>query len=225
MKCPHCDTAINLDTEESGTWLTDDFKETKMGYDVAFGHCPECDELIVSLRRGIAKQAKGYDYYELDDVTSEEIIYPKFTNRKVETEVPERYKRDFIEACSVLTLSAKASAALSRRILQDVLIEKFSIKHRSLDKQIEEFITRTDVPSYLSQAVDAIRSIGNFAAHPLKDTNTGEIIEVEPGEAEWLLDVLEILFDFTFVQPKRLEEKKEALNKKLKSAGKPEMKG
>jgi hypothetical protein len=81
-----------------------------------------------------------------------------------------------------------------------------------------------DVPSYLAQAIDAVRNIGNFAAHPLKDTNTGEIIEVESGEAEWLLEVLEALFDFAFIQPIRLEQKKSALNQKLESIGKPPMK-
>ena len=76
----------------------------------------------------------------------------------------------------------------------------------------------------MSSAIDAVRNIGNFAAHPIKDTNTGEIVEVEPGEAEWLLDVLEGLFDFYFVQPAELRRKREALNEKLEAAGKPPMK-
>lgn len=49
-------------------------------------------------------------------------------------------------------------------------------------------------------------------------------MEVEPGEAEWTLDVLESLFDFYFVQPERLKMKKKALDKKLKDSGKPKMK-
>ena len=68
------------------------------------------------------------------------------------------------------------------------------------------------------------RNIGNFAAHPIKSTNSGEIVEVELGEAEWTLDVLEGLFDFYFVQPAQIQAKKEALNKKLAEAGKPPLK-
>lgn len=49
-------------------------------------------------------------------------------------------------------------------------------------------------------------------------------MEVEPGEAEWLLDVLEGLFDFYFVQPANAQRKRDALNEKLKAAGKPGMK-
>jgi hypothetical protein len=72
--------------------------------------------------------------------------------------------------------------------------------------------------------VDAVRNVGNFAAHPLKETQTGAILDVEPGEAEWLLDVLEGLFDFAFVQPAKAREARERLNEKLQTAGKPAMK-
>jgi hypothetical protein len=74
------------------------------------------------------------------------------------------------------------------------------------------------------ESIDAVRNIGNFAAHPQKSTATGEILEVEFGESEWLLDVLESLFDFYFVQPSILKAKRDALNKKLNDAGKPPMK-
>lgn len=80
------------------------------------------------------------------------------------------------------------------------------------------------MPSHLVEAIDAIRNIGNFATHPIKSQKTGEIVPVEPGEAEWNLDVLESLFDFYFVQPEVIKRKRKALNEKLKSAGKKGMK-
>ncbi len=172
----------------------------------------------------INSRDSDYTYGSLSEIHSEEFLYPKFTTRSMEPEVPERYRRDFAEACSVLSLSPKASAALSRRLLQDIIRQDFKITHPNLAQEIEAFINLKDVPSYLAQAVDAVRNIGNFAAHPLKDTNTGEVVEVEMGEAEWLLDVLEALFDFAFVQPKRLAERKRNLNEKLKAVGKPPMK-
>ncbi len=51
------------------------------------------------------------------------------------------------------------------------------------------------LPGYIQKNLDIVREIGNFTAHPLKDTNSGEIIEVEYGEAEWNLEVIEQLFD------------------------------
>jgi hypothetical protein len=123
-----------------------------------------------------------------------------------------------------LSASPKASAALSRRLLQKTLRAEYGIPPQDLAKEIEVFIRRSDIPSHLSQVVDAIRNIGNFATHPLKYTNTNEIVEVEPGEAEWLLDVLDELFHVTFVQPKRIQTRKDELNKKLTALGKPRLK-
>jgi len=80
------------------------------------------------------------------------------------------------------------------------------------------------LPSHLAQPLDAIRAVGNFAAHPIKSTNTGEIIEVEPGEADLLLDVLEGLLDFYYAQPARMAERLAGVNKKLTDAGKPPLK-
>jgi hypothetical protein len=68
-----------------------------------------------------------------------------------------------------------------------------------------------------------VRVIGNFAAHQIKSKVTGQIVDVEPHEAEWNLDVLELLFDFYFVQPAVAAKRKAELNKKLKDAGKPEL--
>ncbi len=125
----------------------------------------------------------------------------------------------------MLEVSAKASAALSRRLLQRIMEDELKIKGSSLADEIEAFVSRAGVPSHLSTAVDAVRNIGNLAAHPVKNTRTGEVVEVEPGEAEWLVDVLESLFDFVFIQPKRLAARRTALNAKLAVAGKPPMKG
>jgi hypothetical protein len=90
--------------------------------------------------------------------------------------------------------------------------------------EIDELLSRKTLPSHIADAIDAIRQIGNFAAHPIKETQTGSIADVEAGEAEWTLEVLEALFDFYSVQPAILEAKKNALNKKLSDAGKPPMK-
>ncbi len=81
------------------------------------------------------------------------------------------------------------------------------------------------LPSHIADDLDAIRNVGNFGAHPQKSQHTGEILPVEPEEAEWNLDVLELMFDFCYVQPAKSAAKREALNKKLKEVGKKPMKG
>jgi hypothetical protein len=149
-------------------------------------------------------------------------LYPTSVTRKVAPEIPDPFRADFLEACAVLKDSPKASAAISRRCLQMILRDVAKVKHADLSREIDEALPT--LPSMLAESVDAIRNLGNFAAHPIKSSNTGEIIPVEPGEAEWLLDVLEGLFDFYFVQPAILKKKRDELNKKLADAKKPPMK-
>jgi hypothetical protein len=153
------------------------------------------------------------------------LVYPKAALRPpCPREVPTTLAEDYNEACLVLSDSPKASAALSRRCLQNMLREAAKVKPGNLADEIQEVIDSRNLPSSLVESIDAIQNIGNFAAHPMKSKKSGEILPVEPGEADWNLNVLESLFDFYFVQPELIRKKREALNKKLKDAGKPPMK-
>jgi hypothetical protein len=226
MICPHCNTGIRFEISGSSACYVDNL-HLNQGYDVAHGFCPECKDFIVVLRRGsIWTQYNGNDaYHEMGEVRSTEVLHPSNrTERVLPDEVPLNYRRDFSESALTLAISPRASAALSRRILQHIFHSEPQINANSLAAEIERFIHLPGVPSQLTEAIDAIRNIGNFAAHPLKDSQTGLVIDVEPGEAEWLLDVLEAMFDFVFVQPTRLRQRKAQLNAKLSAAGKPPMK-
>jgi Domain of unknown function (DUF4145) len=126
-----------------------------------------------------------------------------------------------LEACLVLPDSPKSAAALGRRCLQNLLRDFVKVGPGTLANEIQQVLDSGKLPSDLHENIDIIRNIGNFAAHPMKSTQTGLILDVEPGEAEWTLDVLEELFDFYFVRPAVSLKKKEAFNKKLAEAGKP----
>jgi hypothetical protein len=153
------------------------------------------------------------------------MVWPKAMARApLFPDVRKEFAEDYGEACRVLADSPKASAALSRRCLQRLLRERAGTKSKDLADQIDEVLKAGSLPSHLASAIDSVRQIGNFAAHPIKSTNTGEIMDVEPGEAEWLLDTLEGLFDFYFVQPAILQRKRDALDTKLKEAGKSPLK-
>lgn len=135
--------------------------------------------------------------------------------------VPAEIANDYAQAAAVFGDSPMASAALSRRCLQHILRDKAGVKKADLAKEIDEVIAAKSLPSHLAEAIDAIRNIGNFAAHPMKSTSTGQVLPVEAGEAEWTLDVLDGLFDFYYIQPDILAKRRAALNAKLANAGKP----
>ena len=212
MKCPHCLVTIHAQWERTQLGRDEDF-----GWLIGRTLCPSCQKFIMNLSC-TPKNATG-------PVIKEFQVYPKGIARTpLSTVIPVTYAVDYKEACQVLPDSAKASAALSRRCLQNLLRNVANVKPSDLSKEIDEVLNSGKLPSQLAEAIDAIRNVGNFAAHPIKSTNSGAIVEVEVGEAEWLLDVLEGLFDFYFVQPDLLQKKKAALNKKLTEAGKPPMK-
>ena len=151
--------------------------------------------------------------------------YPRaYTRPAPPAEVPKGFSDDYNEAAAVLSVSPKSSAALSRRCLQHLLREKASVKPSDLAKEIDQVLAARLLPSHLADAIDAVRNIGNFAAHPVKSTSTGEVVPVEPGEADWTLDVLEGLFDFFFVQPAILAKRRADLNAKLADIKKPPLK-
>ena len=211
MKCPHCLHAIHIEWDSKLLGSDIDYN-----WYANWGICPNCEKSIITLTGH--KSVTGTSETEL-------LVYPKgFSRAPLSPVVPGIYSLDYQEACNVLQDSPKASAALSRRCLQNLIRDVGGIKPSSLSKEIDEVLGSNSLPPQLADAIDAIRNIGNFAAHPIKSNNSGVIVEVEAGEAEWLLDVLEGLFDYYFVQPDLLQKKKDALNIKLADAGKPPMK-
>lgn len=213
MKCPHCLNGIHSKKTEKA------FGQDESAYwGLLYEKCPECGRYIIELRRTVISGGIPVHLQEM-------LVYPKGVARApLSKEVTDQFADDYKEACLTLADSPKASAALSRRCLQALLREKACVKVGNLADEIREILDSKKLPSHLSEGLDAVRNIGNFAAHPTKSTHSGEIVDVEPGEAEWNLDVLEGLFDFYFVQPVLMKKRREALNKKLTDAGKPPMK-
>jgi hypothetical protein len=216
VKCPHCNHDIHAQIRFAR--LDNEFIQN---WSVSWQSCPNCQKIILWLNR----HSLGSRLHQgsVEEVVA---VYPRSTARApLPPEVPELFAKDYLEACAVIAESPKASAALSRRCLQNLIREKANVKKGNLSNEIQQVLDSKELPQYLATALDAVRNIGNFAAHTIKSTNSGEIIDVEHGEADWSLNLLESLFDFYFVQPIELKRKQDALNKKLQEAGKPPLKG
>lgn len=222
MKCPHCLVEFHAEAERMTIGAD---KEGMWGLEMYLCPNPDCGKRTVYLVLGKPVFSSG-KVVRFDSVQKRIMVRPKGSNRPpVPNDVPPVFAEDYVEACLVLSDSPKASAALSRRCLQNLLREKAKVKHGKLADEIEQVINSGTLPSHLVEVIDAVRNVGNFAAHPLKSQSTGEILPVEPVEAEWNLDVLESLFDFYFVQPALVAKKRAALDKKLGEAGQKPMKG
>lgn len=227
VKCPHC--LVEFHDKPISIYIG---KDADNYWAVVRRTCPSCQKMSLTLQNGsnipgTFSEKHMASFPGLMGKTKDSLVRPKGSSRPpCPVEVPKEFAGDYAEACLVLPDSAKSAAALGRRCLQNLLRDHVGIKVKSgnLADEIQAVIDSGKLPSDLSDQIDAIRNVGNFASHPMKSQHSGEILDVLPGEAEWTLDVLEELFDFYFVRPAQRQKKRDALDKKLKDAGKPAMK-
>ena len=199
MDCPHCGKAFHDSWQEVDVQYNG-FVDPNIRWKAKSTICPACKNSVFHLTKlkvvtNSVGSPPGLQFLE------EFRVYPINALRKpTPAETPSEIKEDYEEACGVLTISHKASAALSRRCLQ-VILRGQGYTQRDLAQQIDALLNEPDpakaIPSALRQTVDAIRNFGNFSAHPITDQTTLQVIEVEPGEAEWCLDILEEMLTIT----------------------------
>ena len=211
MKCPWCQIAFHVKEDDWESTTISDDRGSISEWTCSMTFCPDCRRLIVMLI-----DASGLD---------EEVIYPYAAMPiNIGLEIPESLRADYLEAVRVLQISAKASAALSRRVLQGLLNEQ-GYGGGNLAKQIDSVLTESDpdkgLPLTVRKKIDAVRNFGNFSAHPITDVTTLQIIDVDPEEAEWCLEIVSELFDHYYVRPAEDTRKLAELNQKLADAGKP----
>ena len=223
LKCPHCGVVVHRPRDAWKFTALDPDGEDIL---VESFDCLACTKPVIAILKGSAQfQAAGRGGLVLavSDETERWVVYPRSYSRPLPPEVPTTLAGDYQEAAAVLQISPKASAALGRRCLQNTIREVAQIQRATLSDEIKELIAARSVTSSLAAQLDVVRTIGNFAAHPIKDTETGVVVEVEVGEAEWTLDVLDRLFDELIVQPLGDATRKQALNARIKAAGKQEI--
>ena len=103
--------------------------------------------------------------------------------------IPTAILQDYREACLIRDQSPKASATLARRTLQGMIRDYWGVSKDRLKDEIEGIKDRVDPLTW--EAIDAVRSVGNIGAHMEKDINL--IIDVEPNEANLLIELIETL--------------------------------
>lgn len=118
--------------------------------------------------------------------------------------IPLAIRNDYYEACRIRNLSPKASATLARRCLQGMIRDFTKIAKarlideiRALDAAIVEGAAPAGVTAESVEAIDKTREIGNIGAHMEKDVDL--IVDIEPDEAQVLLELIEMLFEEWYV--------------------------
>ena len=155
---------------------------------------PECKSnvLSVSVRRAAYTEFRGTSHIDVNNSAEGLLGRHQFlprTAQPLSAEVPDGVKEDYQEAYLIRELSPKASATLARRALQGMVRDFWGFSKYTLAQELEAIKDKCDADLY--QALMDVKSIGNIGAHPDRDISL--IIEIEPGEAVQLLDLIHLL--------------------------------
>ncbi len=191
MECPHCRAEIEekphvfaLGIDPDGEWK------------VSSQRCHVCDRLIVRL-------------------LGEAGIYPVrpagLTRAPLDAAVPADWAAAYRTASELLPYSEEASAAVSRRLLHRVLAACAQAGYGGLSDQIQRAVASPALPDYLKEALSGYARLTGLESDQVRSYRPDALVPAVAGEADWLLDLLESLFDFYYVQPARLKRKLDRL--------------
>jgi len=201
--CPYCRQRAAV-----GTGCTRASKDLRLPY----GHeavlvvtaClnPDCRqiELICNLYEWIAGEySGGANDGQRDKLVEHWSLLPQSRARVWPESVPAEIRADYLEACKTEAVSPRASAAFSRRCARAILRDFYQIDERRLVDEIDAIKDNVEEP--VSESLHALRRIGSIAAHTENDPNV--IVDVDPGEATALIDLIELLILETYVAAER----------------------
>jgi hypothetical protein len=211
--CPFCDRPQVLTDGQSdyrNVHLSlKSHKYGEAGFHIIAHACanPECREIALSGWFSEGKMVhRGRTFPEYGNITALESfqLRPSSLAKPQPEYIPAPLREDYVEACKIRDLSPKASATLSRRCLQGMIRDFCGIsKDRLIDeiKALKKLSEAGNAPKGVEpetvEAIDHVRSIGNIGAHMEKDISV--IVDVDPGEAQALIELIELLFDEWYV--------------------------
>jgi hypothetical protein len=197
--CPFCGqiaTAKAVIAKSEKLIFSEDTKYGRVQLLSSITLCPndECKEIVINSKLSKAEFASGL-WVTREGLESWK-LRPQASVKVFPDYVPKAIISDYEEAALICNLSPKASATLSRRCLQGMIRDFWEVKPGRLVDEINAIEGRVDHGTWL--AIDAIRSIGNIGAHMEKDINL--IVEVDPEEAELLIELIEVLIKDWYVE-------------------------
>lgn len=224
--CPHCGRAQTVvDERVHNIHVPIDVGKIAEGHvsacALAIGCSnPDCNRLTVTFSVRRHKNAGFSNYlvdYEGNPLYVRRVI-PVNSAKPQPDFIPSPLVEDYIEACLIRDDSPKASATLSRRCIQGMIREFCGIQKATLAKEIEALKAVVDegrapvgVTPETVEAIDHVRSIGNIGAHMEREIDL--IVPVDPGEAQVLIELVEMLFEEWYVARDTRQKKLSAISK------------
>jgi len=171
--------------------------------------CPNTECSNLWLRAELCKTYYSGGRHFKSTVIQNWQLLPESEAKVLPDYIPQPIQQDYYEACRIRDLSPKASATLARRCLQGMIRDFWGIKKARLKDEVDELEEKVDTDVW--ESIDAVRSVGNIGAHMEKEINI--IVDVEPGEAQLLIGLIEQLVDDWYVTRENRRKRTEELKK------------
>lgn len=206
--CPHCSVAAILGNENFAVNEISLTSEEKMFRYVIRGvTCPNpsCKKATVIVQTDELGNYMG----KISTIPGTKKVIPlipslqKQRAKQYPEYIPSAVLNDYTEACSIADLSPKASATLARRCLQGMIRDFWKVKADTLYNEIQAI--KDIVDPLIWDAIDGVRKVGNIGAHMERDINL--IIDVNPEEADLLIEMIEMLLDDWYIARHNKEQK------------------
>ena len=192
--CPHCHKHTSLDpaqvkyNHDYHEYFTGAFWKKSADETWWMGVCNACENPVLVLNRGAS-------------------IYPAPLPKPTDQSIPEAIRKDLDEAKICFSSAAfRAAAVMARRAMQVSALDK-GAKTDKLVLQIAELKNSGQITTHLKDWADAVRWVGNDAAHPNGTPVTKE-------DAEDVLHLAEQFLHVLYVAPALAAGIKQRLGKK-----------
>ncbi len=224
FKCPYCNQPTTItNPNKFDSWEKIQIEASdkgEIGISVNAITCPntECKKLYLEVTLTNSERSERTQWQiKPTKVIQKWKLLPESHAKVLPNYIPPAIQEDYYEACRIRDISPKASATLSRRCLQGMIRDFWNIKKPKLKEEIDALEGLVD--SLTWEAIDSVRQVGNIGAHMEKDINL--IIEVDPQEAQLLIELIEQLIEDWYVEKFQKEQR---LNK-IKSLAEEKKKG
>ena len=168
------------------------------GNDKLFLHkdvCPHCHRIMLSLSGDLADGGGWADpnIYPLHPLWHPDEVPP------ILSEVPDEFADDYKEALRILHVSPRGSAALSRALMERILVEKAGARGGNLKQDIEAAVQSKVLPTLLSKKLHSLRKAGNSALHQRTSEEASRSrVRVGLFDALYCLEVVQALLAHYF---------------------------
>lgn len=201
MQCDHCGRRTTFTIRDKYTFFTDaaEFPYSEKSFiSWSIMQCREC-------LRPTCTESSQIVNGELTQV----IVGPKTTilypaEKTPLTNLPEAIEKKYMEALKIRNISPSSCAVQVRRRLEAICIHE-NAQGKVLAQKLKNLADSNRIPQTLADVASHLKQLGNLGAHFDED-------EVSKEDVPIILDFLELLLEYLYVAPAKIEEVKNRLS-------------